>query len=60
MIKRLGHRSATSTRSDDNIEVIKKRFKTFEEQTLPVVEWFRSSDRVIEVSAEGTVNQIFQ
>lgn len=50
-MKRLAMRSATSTRSDDNVEVIKKRFKTFEEQTLPVVEWFRSTGRVIEVSA---------
>lgn len=55
MMKRLGVRSATSTRSDDNIEVIKKRFQTFEQQTLPVINWFRKSNRVIEASSENSV-----
>jgi len=35
--KRLLARGATSGRVDDNIESIKKRFKTYQEETMPVV-----------------------
>jgi UMP-CMP kinase len=41
--KRLLKRGETSGRDDDNIESIKKRFRTFTETSMPVVEWFRSA-----------------
>lgn len=37
MQKRLLKRGETSGRADDNVESIKKRFKTFEETSMPVV-----------------------
>ena len=36
MEARLLERAKTSGRSDDNIETIKKRFRTFVDQTVPV------------------------
>ena len=36
-------------RVDDNIETIKKRFKTFVESSLPVIEYYNSKDKVKKV-----------
>ena len=47
MVDRLLNRAKTSGRVDDNEETIKKRLKTFENQTLPVLEVF--NDRVKKV-----------
>lgn len=49
---RLLNRGKTSGRSDDNIESIKKRFKTFLETSLPVVEYFEKNGKVVRV--DGT------
>ena len=43
--KRLLKRGETSGRSDDNIESIKKRFKTFIETSFPVIEHFKDQDK---------------
>jgi UMP-CMP kinase len=51
MQQRLLKRGQTSGRADDNEEVIKKRFKTFIETTMPVVNYFESQGRVVKVSA---------
>jgi adenylate kinase family enzyme len=59
MIKRLKLRSQTSTRSDDNEEVMQKRIAIYHESTLPVIDWFRLTNRVIDVDTEGTPQQIF-
>ena len=40
--KRLLKRGETSGRSDDNIESIKKRFKTFIETSYPVIKHFQN------------------
>ena len=47
MVERLLNRAKTSGRVDDNEETIRKRLKTFENQTLPVLEVF--NDRVKKV-----------
>lgn len=44
--ERLLNRGKTSGRSDDNIESIKKRFKTFLETSMPVVEYFEEKGKV--------------
>ncbi len=50
MLKRLLKRGETSGRVDDNIDSIKKRFKTFKESTLPVIDMYRDQNKVYEVS----------
>lgn len=58
MNERLLNRGKTSGRSDDNEESIKKRFKTFVETSMPVVDYFESKGKVVKVSAatdEGSV-----
>ena len=59
MLERLINRGKTSGRADDNEDSIKKRFKTFVEQSMPVVVNFRKEDKVIEVSATGSAEQVY-
>ena len=50
MTSRLLGRAQSSGRADDNIDTIKLRLKTFEDQTIPVVKEYE--DRVKQVSNE--------
>jgi UMP-CMP kinase len=59
MEARLLDRGKTSGRSDDNIETIKKRFKTFVDATMPVVEHYAKQGRVYRVMGVGPVDEVF-
>ena len=50
MEERLLKRSETSGRADDNIKTIKKRFGTFVEKTLPVIDYYGEHNKVKKVS----------
>jgi UMP-CMP kinase len=50
MRERLLDRGKTSGRVDDNEESIMKRFKTFVETSMPVVDYYRKQDKVVEIS----------
>jgi adenylate kinase family enzyme len=60
MLERLLNRGKTSGRADDNIESIKKRFRTFVETSMPVVDEFESQKRVIKVNATQTPDEVYQ
>jgi UMP-CMP kinase len=60
MKERLLNRGKTSGRSDDNAESIKKRFKTYVETSMPVVEHFERDGRAIKVSAVGTEQEVYE
>lgn len=60
MRERLLNRGKTSGRSDDNEESIKKRFKTFVDQSMPVVEMFRKEDRVVQVDATKPPEKVYE
>jgi UMP-CMP kinase len=49
MCERLLERGKSSGRSDDNMESIKKRFVTYKEATLPVIEYFEKMNKVFKV-----------
>jgi adenylate kinase family enzyme len=59
MEKRLLKRGETSGRSDDNAETIKKRFNTFKKETEPIIEHYKTENKVIEINAEGEVDQVY-
>lgn len=50
MLQRLLKRGETSGRIDDNIETIKKRFETFKSSSYPVVEHYKTLNKVHTVS----------
>ncbi|CAI6341708.1 unnamed protein product [Periconia digitata] len=60
MEERLLNRGKTSGRADDNIESIKKRFRTFEETSMPVVNEFESQGRVVKVEAIKSPEEVYQ
>ncbi|XP_062593112.1 adenylate kinase isoenzyme 5-like [Saccostrea cucullata] len=59
MTKRLLKRGETSGRVDDNEETIKKRLKTFHNQTKPVIDYYSKQDKVCKIHAEGSEDEIF-
>ena len=52
MIKRCLKRGEISGRTDDNVEVLRKRFKTFHDETMFVVNYFQQQDKVARVNSE--------
>jgi UMP-CMP kinase len=60
MRERLLERGKTSGRSDDNEESIVKRFRTFVETSMPVVDMFEKEDKVVKVSAVGDVGEVYE
>lgn len=51
MERRLLQRGQSSGRSDDNIESIRKRFKTFVETSMPVIEYYEAKGKVHRIDA---------
>jgi len=60
MESRLLNRGKTSGRSDDNAESIKKRFKTFVETSMPVVDYFEKEGRVVKISAVSSPDEVYE
>lgn len=60
MEARLLERGKTSGRSDDNAESIRKRFRTFIETSMPVVDYFDKEGRVIKINATNTPAKVFE
>ncbi|KAK4560991.1 bifunctional uridylate/adenylate kinase [Recurvomyces mirabilis] len=60
MRERLLDRGKTSGRADDNEESIKKRFRTFVETSMPVVEMFEKEGRVVKCDARKSPEEVYQ
>ncbi|OZJ02794.1 hypothetical protein BZG36_04429 [Bifiguratus adelaidae] len=45
LVQRLLNRGKSSGRADDNIDTIKKRIRVYEQETLPVIEYFQKQGR---------------
>jgi len=51
--------TAEVARKDDNLETLKKRFGVFKEQTMPIVEHFKSQNKCRTVQAIGSIADIY-
>lgn len=60
LIDRLLNRGKTSGRADDNLETIQKRLNVYKTKTLPVLDYYRSSDRATTVDNNSTVEACFE
>lgn len=60
MRERLLQRGKTSGRSDDNEESIVKRFRTFVETSMPVVEHFEKEGKVVKVDASPAPEEVYK
>ena len=57
--RRLLERGKTSGRADDNAESIRKRFRTFVETSMPVVDHYEKENRVVKVNATDTPDGVY-
>lgn len=47
-------------RTDDNIETIKKRFRVFREQSIPVIDYYDKEGKVAKIDAEKSPDEVYQ
>ncbi|CAH0049469.1 unnamed protein product, partial [Clonostachys solani] len=59
MEERLLERGKTSGRSDDNAESIRKRFKTFVETSMPVIDYYEKESKVVKIDATQSPDAVY-
>jgi len=60
MLKRLLERAKTSGREDDNEESIRKRFRVYKEQTMPVIEHYNKEHKVSTIDATASIEEVHE
>lgn len=60
MLNRLLKRGETSGRSDDNINSIKKRFLTYENETKEIIKYYSELNKNYNVNSEVEPDQVFE
>ena len=60
MIQRIIERSKESGRNDDNIDVLRKRFDTFLEQTMPIVEMYENKGKCKRINALKSIDEVYE
>lgn len=62
MIERINQRASESKvkRVDDNIEALRKRFKTFKEQSMPIVEFYEKLGKVKKIDANQPKDKVYE
>jgi len=56
--RRLLDRGLTSGRSDDNEESAKKRFITYRESTLPIINYFSQQKKVLKINGNNSLEEV--
>lgn len=60
MTGRLLERAKTSGRNDDNLETIRKRFKTYRDESMPIVEMYEKKGMLKKIMADCSVEDVYQ
>ncbi len=59
LVERLINRGKSSGRADDNEETIKKRLEVYNNQTAPLIEWYKKAGKYFHIKGVGEVDVIF-
>lgn len=59
MIQRIQERSKTSGRNDDNIESLRKRFATFKNESMPIIEFYDKQGKMRKIDGLKPVDDVF-
>ena len=59
LINRILHRGKTSGRSDDNLETVKKRLTIYNNQTKPILDFYKKEGKLIDIQGESAIDEIF-
>ena len=60
LTSRLLERSKTSGRNDDTIDVIRKRFDTYREESVPIVEMYERVGKVRRIIADRSIEEVYR
>lgn len=58
-VERCLRRGLSSNRSDDNEESLKKRFQTFVNDSLPIINHYKAQDLVKEIDGQRSADLVF-
>ena len=58
VVERLLKRAEIEGRADDNEETIRERMREYDNKTAPLLEFYSSRDRLIEVDGMGTIDEV--
>lgn len=58
LMNRLVKRGAEQGRVDDAATIVEERMRVYEAQTRPVADYYASTDRLIVINGEGTIDEI--
>lgn len=59
-IKRIMKRSETSGRADDNEESLRKRFRVYYSETMPIIDHFKEKGMVMNINASPDPEQVYE
>lgn len=59
LIERLAGRAKAEGRADDNPESVRKRLQVYDEQTAPVIEFYRAHGQLTVVDGVGSLDEMF-
>ena len=59
LVERIAGRAKAEGRADDNPESVRKRLQVYDEQTAPVIGYYRDAGRLGVVDGVGTLDEVF-
>lgn len=60
LTSRLLERAKTSGRNDDSIDVIRKRFVTYREESMPIIEMYEKEGKVRKIIADRSIEEVYK
>ena len=60
LTSRLLERAKTSGRNDDNIDVIRKRFATYHEESMPIIKMYEGEGKVRKIIADRPIEEVYK
>lgn len=60
LTSRLLERGKTSGRNDDTIDVIRKRFNTYREESMPIIEMYEKEGIVKQIIADRSIEAVYK
>lgn len=58
LMSRLSARRNAESRADDTAETQQERLRVYEQQTAPLIDYYRTSGQLVEVNASGTIEEV--
>src|SRR5690606_38223471 len=59
IVERLAGRAKAEGRADDNPESVRKRLQVYDEQTAPVIDFYRQHGQLTVIDGVGTLDDVF-